>query len=125
MSDADVFAFVSNYNWDDGFDAIRPIVNDPATEFATALLIYWRLDGPYLESSSSDVNTEALNLSRLVKERLLAGWYPKKSLQFFPVVHEELGVMQIHKLKKMGVPKELYEPAYPSKPSEQGEDEAR
>ena len=33
--------WVRLYNWDDGLLPILPIVDNNATEFATALLIYW------------------------------------------------------------------------------------
>jgi hypothetical protein len=69
--------WVANYNWDDGLAPIWPIVMSPQTEFATALMIYWRLDGPWLEARSDGVNDEAKQLQDYVRQRLLAGFYPR------------------------------------------------
>jgi hypothetical protein len=46
----DLHDWVRGYNWDDGLDPIWPIVESDTTEFATALLIYWRVDGPWFQT---------------------------------------------------------------------------
>src|SRR5262245_13336254 len=102
--------WVERYNWDDGLDPIRVLADDPKTEFATALLIYWRLDGPW-HVSGTDQSTEAVGeLNRLVRDRLLAGFYPKGGLRFDPTA--ELSRTQISKLEKGGLPNELLRPAW-------------
>jgi hypothetical protein len=70
MSPDGLHEWVVGYNWDDGLAPIRVIVDSPATEFATALLIYWRLDGPWLAASASGVNAEAERLQDTVRGRL-------------------------------------------------------
>jgi hypothetical protein len=70
----DLHDWVHGYNWDDGLDPIWPIVESDTTEFATALLIYWRVDGPWFQTGAR-ANEEATRLHTLVERRLLAGCY--------------------------------------------------
>jgi len=106
-----VHEWVLLYNWDDGLDPIWPVVENDATEFATALLIYWRLDGP-LFGQEPGANAEASQLHALVEKRLLNGDYAKSSLRYDPVVDNGLSSIQVAKLKRSGVPKSLVEPDY-------------
>ena len=110
MNKDELHQLVVEYNWDDGLELIWPIVESQETEFATALLIYWRLGGPWLEESTGAVNDEASRLQRLVKGNLLSGFYLKGSLNYDPIIDNELSRVQIYKLKKMGFPPELLEP---------------
>jgi hypothetical protein len=96
-------SWVAAYNWDDGLPPIRPIVDSPATEFATALMIYWRLGGPLLEGAG--VNAEAKQLQDLVRERLLAGLYPRGDCQFD--LTREFTPVQFYRFRKAGVPELL------------------
>jgi hypothetical protein len=91
--------WVAAYNWDDGLPPIRAIVDSPSTEFATALMIYWRLGGPWLEDTG--VNSGAKQLQGVVRERLLAGYYPRGSCQFDPT--DELTTVQLYRCRKAGV----------------------
>lgn len=102
--------WVRQYNWDDGVGPIWPIVDDENTEFATTLMIYWRMEGPWFESKFSD---EAKRLHDTVAERLLSGFYTNRHLQYFPIEDYQLSKTQLHKLRKSGVPSELIEPDYP------------
>lgn len=112
MSNPDeVHEWVLLYNWDDGLDPIWPVVENDATEFATALLIYWRLDGPLFRREPS-ANAEASRLRALVEKRLLNGDYAKGSLRYDPVADNGLSSIQVAKLKRAGVPTELVEPDY-------------
>jgi hypothetical protein len=116
MNAAEVHAWVANYNWDDGFAPIWPVVESPRTEFATALMIYWRLGGPWCEATEADVDmapagpwlVEAKRLQYAVKGRLLAGFYARGHQHFDP--RGELSRVQIYKLRKAGVPDILLEP---------------
>jgi hypothetical protein len=42
---------IAEYKWDDGLSPIWPVVDDPATDFGTALLICWRIEGPWLRET--------------------------------------------------------------------------
>src|SRR5262245_37618985 len=102
---------VGHYNWDDGLAPIWVIVNNPEAEFATALMIYWRLGGPWLEDEPGSVNAEAKRLQDLVRDRLLAGFYSHGPSRFDP--SEELSRVQLSRLRKAGVPEVLLRSASP------------
>jgi Domain of unknown function (DUF4274) len=106
--------WVVAYNWDDGLAPIWAIADWPRTEFPTALLVYWRLGGPWLEGDSSPVHAEAVRLQTLVRERLLAGFYSRGAVQFDPTA--ELTRVQLHKLRKSGVPELLLGAGGPAEP---------
>jgi len=105
MTAADLHRWVDAYNWDDGLAPMWPIVDSPQTEYATALLIYWRLGGPWLTSKLGDVNTEAKSLQDHVRTRLLSGLYSVGSCEFDP--NEELTKIELFKLRKEGFPEVL------------------
>ncbi len=100
-----------DYNWDDGIDPVWPVVDSPATEYATALLIYWRLEGPCLESSAAS-NEEAVKMNSIVRRRLLDGFYPKGNRKYDPLVDNRLSKVQAHKLRMGGCPVELISPEW-------------
>lgn len=110
LTPAELHEWVARYNWDDGYDPIWLIVDDEKTEFATALMIYWRLDGPWCEASST---SKAKRLHDMVAERLTSGYYSSRNLQYHPVVDNQLSKTQVFKLRKSGLPVELLEPKYP------------
>lgn len=110
---AELHKWVEEYNWDDGVAAIRRVIETGEIEFATALLIYWRLDGPYLDTVGGAVNAEARTLSQSVRDGLLQGVFPKGGLRYDPVLDNGLTKTQIYKLRRAGVPAELMEPEYP------------
>lgn len=93
---------VAEYNWDDGVAQMWPVADDQRTEFATALLIYWRLGGPWLESEVAPVNTEARRLQSAVRERLLNGFYAQGTLRFDPT--QELSRTQLYQFRRAGIP---------------------
>src|SRR5262245_36916934 len=103
MDSAKLHAWVERYNWDDGLAPIRPIAESPRTEFATGLLIYWRLGGPALERDTAPVNAEAVKLQALVRLQLLAGFYPRGAARFSP----KLTKTHLYQLRKAGVPELL------------------
>lgn len=105
MTAADVHRWVEGYNWDDGVAPMWPIADNSQTEYATALLIYWRLDGPWLTSGPGDVNAEAKKLQDSVRARLLSGFYNVGSCRFDPT--DELSKAEIFKLRKEGFPEIL------------------
>jgi hypothetical protein len=97
--------WVDRYNWDDGLAPIWAIADSPKTEAATALMIYWRLGGPWLQESSGRASEEARRLQDLVRERFLAGFYPRGPSRFDPT--ESLSRVQLHQLRKAGLPEAL------------------
>jgi hypothetical protein len=112
MNSARLHEWVTEYNWDDGLAPMWPIADSPRTEFATALLIYWRLGGPWLEVDAAPVNAEAVQLQALVRERLLAGFYLQGTARFDPSA--ELSRVQLHQFREAGVPEVLIKPGSPT-----------
>jgi len=104
--------WVDAYNWDDGLASIWPIAESPQTQFATALLIYWRLGGPWLERDAALVNDEAVRLQKMIREQLLAGFYAQGTSRFDP--SGELSKVQLYQLRKAGVPDALLVPSDPA-----------
>jgi hypothetical protein len=105
MSEAELHKWVADYNWDDSLAPIWPIADSPQTPYATALMIYWRLGGPWLGSEADGVNAEARRLQDTVRGRLLAGFYTQSSICFDPAA--ELSRVQIYQLRKSGLPELL------------------
>jgi hypothetical protein len=112
--------WVKLYNWDDGLVPIWPIVDSNETEHATALMIYWRLEGPYSVAKPGCITAGARQCLDLVRERLLAGFYRKGKLRYDPIADNQLSRTQVHLLRKGGVPDELIQPKYPSDVGESG-----
>jgi len=106
----DIHEWVKNYNWDDGIGPVREIIQSAETAFATALMIYWRLGGPWLESDQSEVNAVARELALIVKKRLLAGFYRQASFRYDPVADNGLSKTQVYRLTKDGLPALLITP---------------
>ena len=102
MSTAKSHAFVAEYNWDDGLGPIAQIVDDPQTDFATALMIFWRLDGPFFVSDSH-VNTAAHELNTRVRANLTSNYYVNRELRYDPVADNGLSRVQLHKMRADGV----------------------
>lgn len=107
----EIHNWVRDYNWDDGLAQIWPIVENGQTEFATALLIYWRLEGPWFARHDG---TEAARLHALVESRLRAGCYPKGLLRYDPVADNQISRARVAMPKKEGFPIDLLEPKYDS-----------
>jgi hypothetical protein len=89
------------------------LVESEQTEFATALLIYWRLEGPWI---LKDRDTEAKRLHDSVEDRLRSGYYTRRSLRYDPIEDNQLSKTQVYTLKKQGFPIELLEPNYSNGP---------
>jgi len=103
--------WVKSYNWDDGLSPIWPIVESDETEFATALLIYWRMDGPWFERRGQS-SAEEVRLHSLVDRRLREARYRMGFVRYYPITDNQLSRMQVAKLKRDGFPLPLLEPNY-------------
>jgi len=113
MKKSALHEWIRSYNWDDGLAPMWSIVESDATEFATALLIYWRLEGPWFQSGAA-TNDEVARLHALVEKRLLEGVYAKGTIRYNPVADNRLSRVQVFKLKQSGLPIQLLEPDYGS-----------
>jgi hypothetical protein len=103
---------IVQYKWDEGLERLWPVVDSPETEFATALLIYWRLEGPWIDENILGVSSETQKMISIVKQRLLECFYKKGFLRYDPVSDNRLSKAQVHKLKRATFPIELIKPKW-------------
>jgi hypothetical protein len=98
-----VHQFVAEFNWDDDLSPIAEIIADRKTDFAIALMIYWRLDGPWC-NSDAPCNAAAGRLNAEVRSKLLDGFYQNRVLSYDPVADNGLTKSQVAKLRRAGTP---------------------
>ena len=84
-----LFLAAAEHNWDDGTKALARILDDPACDRGTALMIFWRARPAYYAAFASDaevpaVNSEVLGLLREVERRLLGGRYTAEVVAYDP-----------------------------------------
>jgi len=102
--------FILEFNWDDDLAPVAAIVDDSSTDFATALKIFWRLDGPWMVDADTECNTAARELNLRVRSNLVSGLYANRRLRYDPVADNHLSKVQVHKLRRNGVESVLLEP---------------
>ncbi|MCB9688299.1 MAG: DUF4274 domain-containing protein [Alphaproteobacteria bacterium] len=108
MTPHELHRYVRAYNWDDGVEPILALLDDPAVERATALLVYWLLQGPWHtflpESFGPHPHDAAI---RMLQDRLLANEFPSGTLAFDAI--GDLGVtrVQLLRLSRAGMPEGL------------------
>jgi hypothetical protein len=100
---------IAECNWDNGLAPIWPVVDDPATEFGTTLLIYWRIDGPWLRENAAECNREVCHLCETLEQRLINGFCSSPPINYDQAEDNQLSAVQVHKLKQAGVPVGLIE----------------
>lgn len=108
-----------NYNWDDGFDNLRWVINNPLCSKGTALLIYWYSQpGYFLKFDRSEISVYQLDHFDFIQElqqNLLNGDFKHNTIAFDPRNDEGYDWIQENEAgnngKSLNLPKELYEPA--------------
>ncbi len=101
----ELYRYIDFYNWDDGFDIPKAIMENPNCTLPIALLMFELADGySYLESKDEYADQkEWLAFVDTLYHRVLDGNFPKGKLPFTP----QLNKVQIYKLKK-ALPEEEY-----------------
>jgi len=89
---------IIDYNWDDGLEPIWPIVDNPITDRGTALLIYWRIEGPWLTDELTAHNPQLKRMKETLEMRLLDGFYRTRIIKYDPVSDYGLTNIQVYKL---------------------------
>jgi len=110
MTPEQAFKLVYEYNWDDGVENVLPIISEPSCEFATALLAYWRLEGPYFFQGGHHPGHEHEALLDKLYSQLVRGHFQHGGARFDPVREYSLSRVDLHKFRKVGLPEELVEP---------------
>ncbi len=108
-----LFAFASEYNWDDGVGIPEAISEHPLCDLATALLLFWHSEalecfGPNAEPP--EYQETWFDFCTTVTRKLLNGYYSVGPNAFDP----DLGRVQRYKLEKKGIPALLLDSIAPS-----------
>lgn len=98
--------YMNNYNWDNGFDIPRKVVQKECCELSTALMIFYLADGErYLENKKdveqSNLREWSLFLQEVYK-KIIRGDFKKGNIAFKPPLNK----VAIYKLKKNIMPEE-------------------
>ena len=101
---------IQHYNWDDGIECMWPVVEDPHTDKGTALLLYWRLEGPFLGDRHGEYNHDLWRMNQVLRERICSGFYKRADIPYDPVADSQLSKLQVAKLLRSGVNEILLTP---------------
>lgn len=108
MTPAEQFVFVDQYNWDDGLEPIKSILLSETCAQETALLAFWRADGPFL--LVGEINEDKIYgpFLRWLADRIKKGNYQEKLEGFDPIKSEGVSRTQLYKLRKAGLPEVFF-----------------
>lgn len=101
--------YASAYNWDDGVDVARAIIDNPCCDLGTALTVFWLAEGISHftgEARRNEYNGAWADLCEELISRLPSGFYTPGKVSYDP----ELNQVQIYKLRKLEVPPVFYAP---------------
>lgn len=108
MSPSEQFAFVDEYNWDDGLEPINSILLSDSCALETALLAFWRADGPFLFVGEIKEEKTYGPFTRWLADQIRNGRYARKLDGFDPMNSEGISKTQIYKLRKAGLPEVFF-----------------
>jgi len=83
--------FAVHYNWDDGFEIPKWIINNPLCDRGTALMMYWHARPQYFckyptrdEVPRTGWNLQHYDFLREIEEKYLGGFYKHQTIFFNP-----------------------------------------
>lgn len=84
-----LFAEADEYNWDDGLDRVKQMLDDENCELGTASLLYWRTDPSYYKKFASKEEAQPyqqpyMDLIADLETRIAAGAFPCQYVSFDP-----------------------------------------
>ncbi len=94
----ELHAFADTWNWDAGTEPLQTLLDNPACEAATALLIYWKAAPEFyrqyanrsaVEAAYADVNQ--FDFVNKLERKFVAGAFPIRRLSFDPNNDEHCG----------------------------------
>ena len=102
QTEDELFVLLDNFNWDNGFEVPKVVLNHSKCSLSVALLAFYRADGIryLLEGEAAFANllsTEWEDFVKNVYTKILRGQFPSGTISFQP----ELTKIQKIKLKKL------------------------
>jgi hypothetical protein len=102
QTEDELFVLLDNFNWDNGFEVPKAVLNHPKCSLSVALLAFYRADGiRYLfEGEAAFANPLSKEWEGFVKDvytKILRGQFPSGTISFQP----EITKIQKFKLKKL------------------------
>ena len=102
QTEDELFVLLDNFNWDNGFEVPKAVLNHFKCSLSVALLAFYRADGIryLLEGEVAFANsllTECEGFVKDVYDKMLRGHFPSGTISFQP----EITTIQKFKLKKL------------------------
>lgn len=96
---SNLYSFMFNYNWSDGFEIPKAVIENKNCDLSTALLVFYLVEGQvYLEDKNAYLhNKELHNFIVNLYEMVIIGKYKKSEIAF----KVPLTKVQKYKLKKI------------------------
>jgi hypothetical protein len=108
MTTEEQFQFVEAFNWDDPWQPVLEILASPECALETALLAFWRLDGPWhIVNAPSSVPTHMARWVSTVEQLsrdIQVGRYHAAGIGYDPIADNQLSRTQLYRLSKAGLP---------------------
>ncbi|WP_148889036.1 DUF4274 domain-containing protein [Streptococcus cristatus] len=102
QTEDELFVLLDNFNWDNGFEVPKAVLNHSKCSLSVALLAFYRADGIryLLEGEAAFENPLSKEWEDFVKDvyvKILGGQFPSGTISFQP----EITKVQKFKLKKL------------------------
>ena len=102
QTEDELFVLLDNFNWDNGFEVPKAVLNHAKCSLSVALLAFYRADGIryLLEGEAAFENSLSEEWEGFLKDvytRILRGQFPSGTISFQP----EITKVQKFKLKKL------------------------
>ena len=102
QTEDELFVLLDNFNWNNGFEVPKAVLNHSKCSFSVALLVFYRADGiRYLlegeAAFANSLSTEWEDFVKDVYDKMLRGHFPSGTISFQP----EITTIQKFKLKKL------------------------
>ena len=102
QTENELFVLLDNFNWNNGFEVPKAVLNHPKCSLSVALLAFYRADGVryLLEGEAAFANPLSKEWEGFVKDvytKILRGQFPSGTISFQP----EITKIQKFKLKKL------------------------
>ncbi len=124
---AKLHEYAVHYNWDEGFDIPRWIVNNEICDRGTALMLYWKAGPRYFCQFSSREEVPSMGWDRQlydllleIEQKYLHGFYRNRAMLFNPRFDPTIGMLghdwtqEYDGLsQRRQIPPEMFEPSMP------------